>query len=124
MVALLISSQKQLDYGKYSRKLSGLLKQDLLILDDFLLHTIVDEAEIKIVSDAPSIQMLNPFGIKSSVESICGIPEGKYSLSWESVQFPISAGHPMSFAERRRLFIRLLILSLYSGDISSGIFPL
>lgn len=44
-----LSSQKQLDYGKYSRKLSGLLKQDLLILDDFLLHTIVDEAEIKIL---------------------------------------------------------------------------
>ena len=44
-----LSSQKQLDYGKYERKMSGLLKQDLLILDDFLLHTIVDETEIKIL---------------------------------------------------------------------------
>ena len=44
-----LSSQKQLDYGKYERRMSGLLKQDLVILDDFLLHTIVDEAEIKIL---------------------------------------------------------------------------
>ena len=44
-----LSSQKQLDYGRYERKMSGLIKQDLVILDDFLLHTIVDEAEIKIL---------------------------------------------------------------------------
>lgn len=44
-----LSAQKQLDYGKYERKMSGLLKQDLVILDDFLLHTIMDEAEIKIL---------------------------------------------------------------------------
>lgn len=44
-----LSSQKQLDYGKYERKIAGLFKQDLLILDDFLLHTIEDEAEIKIL---------------------------------------------------------------------------
>lgn len=43
------SSLKQHDYSKYTRKLSGLLKQDLVILDDFLLHTIEDEAEIKIL---------------------------------------------------------------------------
>jgi len=29
--------------------MSGLLKQDLVILDNFLLHTIMDEAEIKIL---------------------------------------------------------------------------
>lgn len=44
-----LSSQKQLDYGKYERKIAGLFKQDILILDDFLLHTIEDEAEIKIL---------------------------------------------------------------------------
>lgn len=44
-----LSPQKQLDYGKYKLKMTGLLKQDLLILDDFLLHTIVDEAEIKVL---------------------------------------------------------------------------
>ncbi len=44
-----LSSQKQLDYGKYERKIAGLFKQDLLILDDFLLHTIEEEAEIKIL---------------------------------------------------------------------------
>ena len=44
-----LSSLKQHDYGKYERKMSGLLKQDLVILDDFLLHTIEDEAEIKIL---------------------------------------------------------------------------
>lgn len=43
-----LSSQKQLDYGKYERKIAGLFKQDLLILDGFLRHTIEDEAEIKI----------------------------------------------------------------------------
>lgn len=44
-----LSSLKQLDYSKYERKIAGLFKQDLLILDDFLLHTIEDEAEIKIL---------------------------------------------------------------------------
>lgn len=44
-----LSSQKQLDYSKYERKIARLFKQDLLILDDFLLHTIEDEAEIKIL---------------------------------------------------------------------------
>lgn len=44
-----LSSLKQHDYSKYARKISGLLKQDLVILDDFLLHTLEDEAEIKIL---------------------------------------------------------------------------
>lgn len=44
-----LSSLKQHDYGKYERKMSGMLKQDLVILDDFLLHTIEDEAEIKVL---------------------------------------------------------------------------
>ena len=44
MVAL-----KNADYGKYERKLRLLTKLDLLILDDFLLHTITDEREVKIL---------------------------------------------------------------------------
>ena len=44
-----LSSLKQKDYSKYARKISGLLKQDLVILDDFLLHTLEDETEIKIL---------------------------------------------------------------------------
>lgn len=44
-----LSAHKQLDYGRYERKMTGLLKQDLVILDDFLLHTIADESEVKIL---------------------------------------------------------------------------
>lgn len=44
-----LSSLKQLEYSKYERKLAAILKQDLVILDDFLLHTIEDESEIKVL---------------------------------------------------------------------------
>ena len=44
-----LSSMKQLEYSKYERKLAAILKQDLVILDDFLLHTIEDESEIKVL---------------------------------------------------------------------------
>ncbi len=44
-----LSAQKQLDYRKYERKMAALFKRDLLILDDFLLHTIEDETEVKIL---------------------------------------------------------------------------
>ena len=44
MVAL-----KEQDYDKYARKMKKYLKWDLIILDDFLLHTITDEREIKIL---------------------------------------------------------------------------
>ena len=44
MVAL-----KQADYSKYQKKIRFYLKQNLLILDDFLLHTITDEYEIKVL---------------------------------------------------------------------------
>jgi DNA replication protein DnaC len=44
----LVSLKKQ-DFKKYERKISGLLKKDLIILDDFLLHTLEDETEIKIL---------------------------------------------------------------------------
>lgn len=39
------------DYGKYQRKIKFLVKLDLLILDDFLLHTISDEREIKVLHE-------------------------------------------------------------------------
>ena len=44
MVAL-----KQSDYQKYQKKVRFFIKLDLLILDDFLLHTITDEREIKVL---------------------------------------------------------------------------
>lgn len=44
MVAL-----KNASYEKYERKLKLLERLDLLILDDFLLHTITDEREVKIL---------------------------------------------------------------------------
>ena len=40
---------KQADYSKYQKKVRFYLKLDLLILDDFLLHTITDEREIKVL---------------------------------------------------------------------------
>lgn len=44
MVAL-----KNENYAKYRKKIRFYLKLDLLILDDFLLHTITDEREIKVL---------------------------------------------------------------------------
>lgn len=44
MVAL-----KQTNYAKYQKKVRFFMKLDLLILDDFLLHTITDEREIKVL---------------------------------------------------------------------------
>ena len=40
---------KKLDYHKYQKKVRYYMKLDLLILDDFLLHTITDEREIKVL---------------------------------------------------------------------------
>lgn len=42
-------SLKETDYKKYERKMSLMTKLDLLILDDFLLHTVTDEREIKVL---------------------------------------------------------------------------
>lgn len=44
MVAL-----KATDYAKYQKKILHHIRMDLLILDDFLLHTITDEREIKVL---------------------------------------------------------------------------
>lgn len=40
---------KNTDFTKYERRMKLLAKLDLLILDDFLLHTIMDEREVKIL---------------------------------------------------------------------------
>lgn len=40
---------KQADYTAYQKKVQYYIKLDLLILDDFLLHTITDEREIKVL---------------------------------------------------------------------------
>ena len=42
-------SLKSVDYKKYQSRLKTLTKLDLLILDDFLLHTITDEREVKVL---------------------------------------------------------------------------
>jgi len=44
-------SLKKLDYVKYQKKIKYYTKLDLLILDDFLLHTITDESEVKVLFD-------------------------------------------------------------------------
>lgn len=42
-------SLKENDYPKYQKKSGSFSKMDLLILDDFLLHTITDERETKVL---------------------------------------------------------------------------
>ena len=42
-------SLKEADYAKYQKKIRHYIKLDLLVLDDFLLHTITDEREIKVL---------------------------------------------------------------------------
>lgn len=42
-------SLKGADYPKYQKRIRYFIKMDLLILDDFLLHTISDEREIKVL---------------------------------------------------------------------------
>ena len=40
---------KTRDYQKFQKKVLHFINMDLLILDDFLLHTITDEREIKVL---------------------------------------------------------------------------
>lgn len=42
-------TQQQQDYSKYQKRLKRICGAALLILDDFLLHTITDEREVKIL---------------------------------------------------------------------------
>lgn len=44
-----LSALKSTSYTQYEKKMRLLIKRDLLILDDFLLHTITEENEVKIL---------------------------------------------------------------------------
>ena len=43
-----MATLREQDYDKYARKMKKYLRWELIILDDFLLHTITDKREIKI----------------------------------------------------------------------------
>ena len=42
-------SLKKADYAKFERKFKSLMKLDLIIIDDFLFHTLTDESETKML---------------------------------------------------------------------------
>ena len=44
-----LAAMKAKAYDKYQKKIRQLTKRDLLIIDDFLLHSITDEREIKVL---------------------------------------------------------------------------
>ena len=44
-----MAALKNLSFEKYKRKMRYFMKLDLLVLDDFLLHTISDESELKVL---------------------------------------------------------------------------
>jgi DNA replication protein DnaC len=72
MVAL-----KASDYKKYQKKMMHNIKLDLLILDDFLLHTITDEREIKVL-----FELLEKRSELSKSTIVCSQREPK---SWKSM---------------------------------------
>lgn len=72
MVALKLS-----DYQKYQHKIKKQLNLDLLILDDFLLHTITDEREVKVL-----FEILEKRSELSKSTIICSQREPK---SWASM---------------------------------------
>ncbi len=47
----MLVDQKQADYRKYEKTIKRILNFDLLIIDDFLLNTITDEREIKVLEE-------------------------------------------------------------------------
>ena len=70
-------SLKQENYPKYQKRIRYIIKLDLLILDDFLLHTITDEREIKVLFE---IMEKRSELIKSTI--VCSQREPK---SWASM---------------------------------------
>ena len=48
LIESMVALKKQ-DYAKFASRMKQLIKTDLVILDDFLLHTITDEKEVKIL---------------------------------------------------------------------------
>jgi len=52
-----LATLKSSDYERYQKKMRSYMKLDLLILDDFLLHTITDEREIKVLHEIMETRM-------------------------------------------------------------------
>ena len=46
-----LSDIKELDLAKYNKRKKHLCKIDLLIMDDFLLHSITDERQVKVLHE-------------------------------------------------------------------------
>ena len=46
-----LAELRKTDYTRYRKKLRGIINQDLVILDDFLLHPITEENEVKALYD-------------------------------------------------------------------------
>lgn len=44
-------SMKELDYERYQKKMRSFIRKDLVILDDFLLHSINSEREVKVLHE-------------------------------------------------------------------------
>ena len=70
-------SLKMRDYPKYQKKVLHFINMDLLILDDFLLHTITDEREIKVL-----FEILEKRSELSKSTIVCSQREPK---SWASM---------------------------------------
>ena len=68
---------KMRDYQKYQKKVLHFVNMDLLILDDFLLHTVTDEREIKVL-----FEVLEKRGELSKSTVVCSQREPK---SWASM---------------------------------------
>lgn len=68
---------KMRDYQKYQKKVLHFINMDLLILDDFLLHTVTDEREIKVL-----FEVLEKRGEMSKSTVVCSQREPK---SWASM---------------------------------------
>ena len=68
---------KVIDYKKYQKKIMHHIRLDLLILDDFLLHTITDEREIKVL-----FEVLEKRSELSKSTIVCSQREPK---SWASM---------------------------------------
>ncbi len=65
------------DYQKYQKKVLHFINMDIRILDDFLLHTVTDEREIKVL-----FEVLEKRGELSKSTVVCSQREPK---SWASM---------------------------------------
>jgi DNA replication protein DnaC len=72
-----LAAMKAKAYDKYQKKIRQLTKRDLLIIDDFLLHSITDEREIKVL-----FEVLEKRSELSKSTIVCSQREPK---SWKSM---------------------------------------